>query len=289
MTVENMTIEDGSLPLVHSFAIDTELSHSQLLAYPRFIREHMAFGQMPGITMGELKALASAGGHLMEFKSGPQRGLYQCLVRIYLERPIRVEIASSMGRDDEFEKQLQNVILMVTQFFEEEARKSTLYMAFVPGSPKTAAVRRRPSIFRAIFSGNMLNLFMLSILIGLVVFAAMSSIGLRLYAPVAMIGLMLVLVLSAGRLSAWRSPWRITKSSREVVLVQHQVPEGMLQHYVGEYSDRIKAAKQRAYGLYADCPGTICAETMADVFAKAGLPTDKNDFLVRRIDVYGMV
>jgi heat shock protein HtpX len=289
MTVEEMNMGDGTLPLVHSFVIDTELSHSQLLAYPKFIREHMAFGQLPGIVMGELEALASAGGHFMEFKSGPQRSQYQCLVRVYLERPIKVEVMSSMGRDQEFEKQLQNVILMVTQFFEEEARKSTLYMAFVPGSPKTAAVRQRSSIFRAIFSGNMINLFMISILIGLVVYAIMSSIGLRLYAPVAMIALMLSLVLSAGRLVALRSPWKITSSSREVVLVQHQVPEGMLQHYVGEYRDRIKIAKGRAYELYAGCPGTVCAESMAEVFTNAGLPADKNDFLVRRIDIYSMV
>jgi heat shock protein HtpX len=289
MTPEGISMGDMSQPLVHSFTIDTELSHSQLLAYPKFIREHMAFGQLPGIAMGDLEALASAGGHFMEFKSGPQRGQYQCLVRVYLERPIKVEIRSSMGRDQDFEKQLHNVILMATQFFEEDARKSTLYMAFVPGSPRTAAIRQRSSIFRAIFSGNMLNLFMLSILIGLAIFVVMGSIGLTMYAPVAMIALMLTLVLSAGKLSSLRSPWKITSSSREVVLVQHQVPEGMLQHYIGEYRDRIKVAKERAYELYAGCPGTVCAESMAEVFSNAGLPADKNDFLVRRIDVYGMV
>src|SRR4030042_2306082 len=49
------------------------------------------------------------------------------------------------------------------------------------------------------------------------------------------------------------------------------------------------SAKARAYELYSGCPGTVCAESMADVFTNAGLPADKNDFLVRRIDVYGMV
>jgi heat shock protein HtpX len=280
---------DPDLPLVHSFTVDTELSHSQLLAFPKFVREQLAFGQLPGIKMGVMEALVGPHGHYVEFASGPQRGTYECLVRMHLERPIKVEVLSSMGRDEAFEKQLENVLLMVVQFFEEDARRSTLYMAFVPGSPRTAQVRTRPSVMKAIFTGNMLSLFMISILIGVVIFTIMDAYGLRDYAPIVMIALMLSLVLSAGRLSAWRSPWRITKESREVVLVQHQVPEGMLEHYVGEYRDRIKMAKERAYELYSSCPGTVCAENIADVFSKSGLPADKNDFLVRRIDVYGLV
>ncbi len=277
-------------PLVHRFNIDTELAHAQLLAYPKFIREHLAFGRIPGIKMGELSAVASPQGHYMEFTSGPERGTYEGTVRLYLERPIRVEVRSTMGRDEGFEKQLGNVLLMVTQFFEEEARKSTLYMAFVPGSPKTAELRRSKSLFRALFSGNMVNLFLLSILIGVVVLSIMNSIGLRDYAPIAMIGIMLGLVLSAGRISSWRSPWRITPSSREVVIVQQNVPEGMLKHYVEEYRDRVRVAKERAYALYAGCPPEdICADKMAEVFAGAGLPGDKKDFLVRRTDVYSIV
>lgn len=277
-------------PLVHSFKLDTELAPPQLLAFPKFIREHMAFGQLPGIKMGELRAVASPQGHYMEFLSGPDRGIYESTVRVYLDRPIKVEIRSSQGRDEEFEKQLSNVLLMVIQFFEEEARKSILYMAFVPGSPKTAELRKSKSIFRAIFSGNMLNLFMLSILIGVVVFIIMDSAGLRAYAPLVMISIMLALVLSAGRVFAWRSPWKMTSTSREVVVVQHNVPEGMLQHYVGEYREKIKVAKERAYELYERRPpGDKCAEEITRVFVSAGLPADKKDFLVKRVDVYSIV
>ena len=280
---------DPDAPLVHSFSIDTELSHSQLLAFPKFVKEHMAFGQLPGIRMGEMDALVGSKGHYVEFSSGPQRGTYECLVRMFLERPIKVELRSTMGADDGFEKQLNNVLLMVIQFFEEEARKSTLYMAFVPGSPRTAQVGKGRSVFRTIFSGNMMSLFLISIMIGAVVFVVMESAGLRDYAPIAMILIMLALVLSAGRLSALRSPWRITKHAREVVLVQHQVPEGMLQSYTSELKDKLRTAKQQAYDTFKDRPGDLRAEEVADIFAKAGLPADSNDFLVRRTDVYGIV
>lgn len=282
-------VADPNAPLVQSFSIDTELSHSQLLTFPKFVKEHLAFGHIPGVKMGEMEALVGSKGHYVEFASGPQRGTYECLVRMYLERPIVVELRSTAGRDEPFEEQLHNVLLMVIQFFEEEARRSTLYMAFVPGSPRTAQVAKSRSALRAVFSGNMMTLFLLSIMIGAVVFVVMSAFGFRLYAPVAMILIMLSLVLSAGRLSAWRSPWRITKDAREVVLVQHQVPEGMLQLYVGEHRDKIKAAKQQTYDVFKDRPGDLSADKVADIFSKAGLPTDKNDFLVRKIDVYGMV
>jgi len=104
-----------------------------------------------------------------------------------------------------------------------------------------------------------------------------------------MIALMLGLVLSAGRMVAWRSPWRISSASREIVLVQHQVPEGMLPKYIADYRDKIKAAKEKAYALFETNPKAVSADMMADVFKEVGLPADKNDFLVRRIDVYGIV
>jgi heat shock protein HtpX len=162
-------------------------------------------------------------------------------------------------------------------------------MAFVRGSPKTARVGRSRSLLRALFSGNMMTLFLLSILIGAVVLAVMYEVGLVSWAPVTMIVIMLSLVLSAGRISAWRSPWRITKDAREVVLVQHQVPEGMLQTYIGEYKDKIRTAKQQTYEAFKDNPGALSPDAVSEIFLRAGLPADKNDFLVRRIDVYGMV
>lgn len=283
------SMEDANPRIVHSFEIDSELSHSQLLTFPKFVREHMTFGSIPGIRMSDMEYLVGTGGHYVEFKSGPERGTYQCIVRMHLERPMKVEIMSSMGKDEAFEKQLHNVLLMVVQFFEEEARKSTLYLAFVPGSPKTAGVRKSRSVFRAIFSGNMMNLFLLSILFGFLIYSVMISLHLRLYAPLVMIALMLGLVLSAGRMVAWKSPWRITKESREIVLVQHQVPEGMLPKYITDFRDNIKAAKEKAYGLFETNPKAVTAETMTDIFKDAGLPADKNDFLVRKIDVYGIV
>jgi heat shock protein HtpX len=270
--------------IVHSFIIETELSKKQMLALPKFIREHMAFGQVPGIRMTGMEAEVSPQGHFMQFKAGPDRGTYTATVRVWLDRPIRVEVRSSMGRDEAFENRLHDVLLMVEQFFEEDARKSTLYMAFVPGSPKTAELRRKRSPVRALFSGNMINLFMLSILIGVFLFLFFGK-----FAPILMIGLMLALVLSAGRIFSAGSAWKITPKNREVILVQHQVPEGQLVNYVQDYKEKIRAAKKKAYDMYSSCPENVCAPNIAQVFRDAGIPSEDKDFLVRRLDIYGLV
>jgi len=270
--------------IVHSFVIETDLSKKQMLAFPKFVREHMAFGQVPGIHMTGMEADVSPQGHSMRFEAVPEEGTYTATVRIWLDRPIRVEVRSSMGRDEAFENQLHDVLLMVEQFFEEEARKSTLFMAFVPGSPKTAELRRKRSPVRALFSGNMINLFLLSILIGAFIFLFFGQ-----YAPVIYIGLMLALVLSAGRISAAGSPWRITPRNREVILVQHQVPDGQLANYVQDYKEKIKIAKKKAYDSYSSCPENVCAPDIAQVFRDAGIPSEDKDFLVRRVDIYGLV
>jgi len=275
---------DPQATLVHRFEIATELAHSQLLTFPRFIRERMAFGQLPGIRMGPMESFASPKGHYLEFEAGPDRGTYLSTVRMYLERPVVVELWSTQGPNEAFANQLKDILLMTIQFFEEEARKSTLYMAFMPGRPKTAEVRRRRSAFKVVFGGNMLNLFLLSILIGVPLILVLGE-----YAPLALLGLMTLLVLSAGRLSSLRTPWRVTKDTREVVIVQHMVPEGELGKFRSEHRDRVKAAKQKAYDTFGDCPSDLCAEKMAEIFVSSGLPADKNDFLVRRVDVYGIV
>jgi len=270
--------------IIHSFIMETELTKKQMLALPKFIQEHMAFGQVPGIRMTGMVTEVSPQGHSMQFQAGPDEGAYTATVRVWLDRPIRVEVRSSMGRDEAFENRLHDVLLMVEQFFEEEARKSTLYMAFVPGSPKTAELRRKRSPVRALFSGNMINLFMLSILIGVFLFLFFGQ-----YAPILMIGLMLALVLSAGRIFAAGSPWRITPKNREVILVQHQVPEGQLINYVQDYKEKIRAAKKKAYDMYSGCPENVCAPNIAQVFRDAGIPSEDKDFLVRRLDIYGLV
>ena len=280
---------DPQAALVHSFKIETELSKQQLLTFPRFVRERMAFGQLPGIRMGGMESFASSRGHYIEFAAGPDRGQAMSTVRMYLERPIVIEIWSTSGGDAEFAKQLDNVLLMTIQFFEEEARKSTLYMAFMPGSPKTAEVKVGRSVTRVLFGGNMLNLFLLSILIGFPILLLFNSIGLANYAPLFFLAMMLALVLSAGKLSSLRSPWRVTKELREVVIIQHVVPEGELGKYRTEYVDRVRAAKRKTFDSFAHAPGLASADKISEIFAEAGLPADKNDFMVKKIDVYGIV
>ena len=289
ISTPGIRLTDPKAPLVFSEKMETELTHPKLLLFPKFIRERMAFGQLPGIRMGDIESYASSGGHYMEFTAGPERGQYSGKVRVFLERPMRVEIRSSMGRDEAFEKQLVNVLLMTVQFFEEEIRASTLYLAFVPGSPKTAQLRTGASVLRKMFSGNLLSLFLLSIIIGTAIFYFLSSIGLGDFAPVVLIAFMLVLVLSAGRLSTLRSPWRIRKDARDVILVQLTIPEGMLTKYVGEYREKIKAVKERIYSMFLGRPDDISAEKVSGLFAEVGLPTNTEDILVRRIDVYSMV
>lgn len=269
---------------VHEFTVDTELTKSQLLPFPRFIREKMAFGQLPGVRMSGLEAIVSKEGHYMQFVAGPERGRYEALVRVYLDRPLKVELRSSAGRDEDFEKQLREVLFFSLQFFEEEARKSTLYLSFVPGSPKTAELRRRPSVISWFFSGNLLNIFLLAILIGVVLFTLIEE-----YAPIALMIIMTALVLSAGRLSSLGSPWKITRDRREVLLVQYNVPEGEMRSLREERVEQVKLAKRKAYDLFSECPGLVCEDKVSEVFKEAGFDVSPKDLLVRRIDVYGMV
>jgi heat shock protein HtpX len=284
-------MSDGAMPVVHTFTVKTELPSSQLHTFPRFIREQMAFGQLPGIKMANLEAFASPQGHYIQFDSGPERGMYEAQVKMYFERPMRIEVRSAMGPNEEFAKRLDDVLLFAVEFFEEHARQSMISLAFLPGKRETAELRKPRGILRAIFSGNILQLLMLSILIGVFIFIIFQGVGLEEFAPFALLAVMLSLVLSAGRIASLRATWRITKEVPEVVLVQYTVPEGELEKYVTEPGQRekIAIAKRKAYELFSSCPDDLCADKIAGVFSEAGLQANAKDFLVRRINIYGMV
>ena len=111
-------MSDGTMPIVHRFEVKTELPSSLLHTFPRFIREQMAFGQLPGIKMSGLEAFASSEGHYIQFDSGPERGDYEAQVRMYFERPMKVEVRSAMGPNEEFAKRLDDVLLFAVEFFE---------------------------------------------------------------------------------------------------------------------------------------------------------------------------
>jgi heat shock protein HtpX len=284
-------MDDGSLQLVHSSTVETELPSSLLHTFPKFIREQMAFGQLPGIKMSDLESFASHQGHYLQFNSGPERGTYQAQVRIYFERPMRVEVRSTMGPNEEFTKHLDDVLLFAIQFFEEHARQSMVNLVFLPGRKETAELRKSRSVARSIFTGNMLGIFLISIFIGIFIIGIFNAFGLGQYAPFAFLAVMLGIVLSAGRITAWRSTWRITKEVPDVVLVQYTVPQGDLDGYLTDPRTKqiVTAAKRKAYELFSSCPDDLCSEKIADVFREAGMNADPKDFLVRRINVYGLV
>jgi len=277
------TVPSEPMKLVNTFVLDTELAKTQLLAFPRFIKEKLTFGQIPGVRMSDMEAMVGGEGHYLEFKAGPDRGWYECFVRVYLDRPLRVEMRSSMGRDEAFERQLENALLVALQFFEEDARKSTMYMAFVPGRPRTSEVRQRSRIVRALFSGNMLSLFLLLIIIG-----APLVILLKDLAPPVLMLLMLFLVLSAGKIFAMANPWKITAMTPDVLIVQQKVAEGELSKYTGEYKARVRAAKQKAYKVFSESPDLVCSEKVSEIFREAGLPAEPESFLVRRVNLYSV-
>jgi len=269
------------MPLVHKFVLDTELARTQLLSFPRFVREKLSFGQIPGLRMSEMEALVGGEGHYLEFRAGPERGWYESSVRVYLDRPLRVEVRSSMGRDEAFERQLENALLVALQFFEEDARRSMIYVAFVPGRPRTSEVRQRSRIVKTLFSGNMLSLFLLLVIIGVPLVLILEDM-----APPVLILIMLFLVLSAGRIFAMTNPWKITAKTPEVLIVQQKVPEGELARYKSEYREQVRAAKQKAYKVFSECPDLVCSDKVSEIFREAGLPAEPGSFLVRRVNLH---
>jgi heat shock protein HtpX len=206
-----------------------------------------------------------------------------------LESPLAIDIFSFSGKNEEFNKRLEDYLLLSLQIFEESVRKDTIYMAFVPGSEATSKLGGRSGISEKLFRGNMLNLFLLSIILGVLLLLLLQSMGLGAIAPFVMIAVLLSIVLSAGKILAIRSDWRITEKNTDVVIIECKIDSSIVPTFFKDREGSLSALKRRLYETMTYEKRHLNHTEVAQLFTEAGIPAVPEQVVVKRVNIYEIV
>jgi len=274
---------------VHGFSLSTEIAKGSLVSFPKFLTENSSSGRFGSIAAGDFHQIAGEHGKFLIFNTVWPQESYSATVRMKLESPLAIDIFSFSGKNEEFNKRLEDYLLLSLQIFEESIRKDTIYMAFVPGSEATSKLSGRSSISEKIFRGNMLNLFLLSIILGVLLLLLLQSMGLGSIAPFVMIAVLLSIVLSAGKILAIRSDWRITEKNTDVVIIECKIDSNIVPTFFKDRESSLSALKRKLYETMTYEKRYLNHNEVAVLFTEAGIPAVPEQVVVKRINIYEIV
>jgi len=275
---------------VHSFTISTETAKSNLVSFPKFLIDNSEAGRFGTIAAGDFKLLAGEHGKFLVFSATRYHDKYSATVRLKLDSPLAVDIFSpGQEANRDFNKRLEDYLLLSLQLFEESLRRDTLYMGFVPGSERTSRLAGKTKVTEKLFRGNMINIFLLFIILSTAMLLFLGWIGLGWIAPFIMTGVLLMVILSAGKIIAITSDWRITEEHPDVVVVEIHLDNNPVPEIFTQRGEALAALKQQIYDSMTHWNPNLTSSDIAAMFVKAGIRVTPEQIIVKRIDVYQMV
>jgi heat shock protein HtpX len=275
---------------VHGFTISTETTKGNLVNFPKFLTGGIEPGRFGTIAVSDFRQVAGEHGKFLLFKATNTADHYAATVRIKLDSPLQVDIFSSpLGNNPEFNKRLEDYLLLALQLFEEALRRETIYMGFVPGSKPTSRLAGRSGLWEKLFRGNMINIFLLFILLSTALLFFLLWIGLDWMAPIIMTATLLVVVLSAGKIMAITSDWRMNEEHSDVVIVEIQMDGAAIPWVLANKREALAAIKGQVYSIMSDWKRSLSSAEVAGMFQKAGIEVSPEQIIVKRINVYDIV
>ncbi|MEM2838798.1 MAG: M48 family metalloprotease [Thermoplasmata archaeon] len=268
-----------------TFTLTTEVTKNSIISFPKFLIESSNQGRFGQIAAGNFNHVAGEHGKFLVFDAKWYPKDYSAVVRIRLDSPLTVDIFSRQGANKEFARRLEDYLLLMLQAFEEVVRSETIYMTFMPGQEKTSRLTIQRKFSEKFLTGNMLNLFLLSIIIGVIIILIFGvNIG-----PIVLVVLIFAIVLSAGKIVALTSDWRITAEHPEVVIVKCKLDRAMIGSFMQTYGDRLPSLKKNIYDFMTEKRRQATPEEISNFFWKAGIVIPPDQIIVKRINVYGIV
>ena len=197
---------------------------------------------------------------------------------------INVTMTPSSDRVEKaFMDVLHEDLFLVVQLFEEEARKSTLYFAFMPGE-KMVPEKETGGLRIRLFADSMLPLY-----VGLLALTFFFFWVFGDYAPIIFVGLTFGLSLVAGRLLERGADWKITEQQQEMLILQYKLSEKELEKFRSEQGKKIPQIRKEIFDATLAPNIPLSCETANSIFARYGIDCKSENFSIRRVNVYQIV
>jgi len=215
-------------------------------------------------------------------------GLWYVDVEVTAGNPIEVRMRPSAYTPRNILSKIKEDLIIVTQMYEDELRRTTLYFAWVPSKEIVSEKKltQRKKILSQIFTGNMLLLFIIFITFSYVVFVIAGP----QYAPIILILSQFILVLFADKIIMRMGDWSITADSPRVHILQYHIPPEDLEFIRQNYPrERLLQIKRDIYNRTMALGKNIDIQTVQEVFHEHGINIRPENLLIKSINVYEIV
>ena len=266
------------------YTIDTELSPGNLkflLEYLRrqYLLQHKKYRDFRNIRLVTENGLS----YLSYIVLVPKQNQ---LVNVAVKADIPIVVIMKPSDPDTskaFLDQLYEDLFLTVQLFEEEIRKTTLYLAFVPGE-KMVPESESSGIIGRIFTESMLPLY-----IGLTALTFLFFWLFNEFAPLIVVTLGFVLSLSSGKLVAKSGNWKITEEQPEVFLLQYYFSPEKFKGFRKKYAQNIFEIRKRIHEDSIAVGKPIDCETASRIFSDYGIDCKPENLSVKKVNLFQIV
>jgi heat shock protein HtpX len=266
------------------YTIDTELSPGNLGFLPEYLRRHYLLQHEKYRAFRKIRIITENGRPHLSYRVLVPKTNQYVDVTVDASIPIGVTMKlSDSGIPKSFLDQLYEDLFLIVQLFEEEIRKTTLYLAFVLGE-KVVPESERRGILGRILTDSMLLLYVALMALTFLFFWIFGK-----YAPLIFVGLVFTLSLFSGKLVAKGSHWKITADQPEIFLLQYNFSPEKFEEFRKKYAQKIFEIRKRIYEVSIAAGKPIDCETASGIFSAYGIDCKPENLSVKRINLFQIV
>jgi len=266
------------------YTIDTELTAGNskfLLEYLRrqYLLQHKKYRAFRNINIITKNGASSLSYTVLVPKTNQH-------VNVTVNTSIPIRVVMKLSDPDipkAFLDQLHEDLFLIVQLFEEEIRKTTLYLAFVPGE-RMVPESESSGIIGRIFTESMLPLYIALTALTFLFFWIFVE-----YAPLIVVSLGFMLSLFSGKIIAKSGNWKIKEEQPEILLLQYHFSPEKFKEFRKKYAQKIFEIRKRVYEASVGFGKPIDCETASDIFSAYEIDCKPENLSVKKVNLYQIV
>jgi len=266
------------------YTIDTELSPGNLKFLLEYLRRQYLLQHEKYRAFRNIRIVPENGLPYLSYIVLVPKTSQHVDVTVNISIPIEVIMKlSDPAIPKSFLDQLYEDLFLTVQLFEEEIRKTTLYLAFVPGE-KMVPESESSGVIGRIFTESMLPLY-----IGLTALTFLFLWLFNEFAPLIVVTLGFVLSLSSGKLVAKSGNWKITEEQPEIFLLQYYFSPEKFKGFRKKYAQNIFEIRKRIHESSIAVGKPIDCETASRIFSDYGIDCKPENLSVKKVNLFQIV
>lgn len=265
------------------YSIDTEVSVGNLKFLPEFLKRNYLLQQEKYREFKNINITKNQRHALSYTVMVPNTDQH---VNVLVEADVPIQV--TMKRSDvqiskTFLDQLNEDLFLLVQLFEEEIRKTTLYLAFMPGE-KIVPEKERRGIIGRIFTESMLGLYVILTALTFILFGIFGN-----YGPIIFVALLFALSIFSGKIVAKSGHWKITEAQQEIIILQYHFSPEKFKDFRKKYAKNIAEIRKKVYDASVASGKLPECGTASTIFSEYGIDCTAENLSVKKINVYKLV